>query len=436
MDTLSPNLDDLSNRVSKAVQEIQKFLTQHGKSLSFDQQQPSPFSIETTEFRLSRMALFDAASTLMHLALSPAESILIQNSQACSLAQTVACIRYKFASFVPLDGSISYSDIAAHTGLNDNTVERVFGLLMIAHYFYSPRPDYVAHTNLSRLMAVDDRFEALIGLEFEDLHLWTSSIPDALARWGPSGEITETGLSIATTKGAATITPTTFWDHLEKNKASYDRFTDGSAYLYASDKFWTREIEEGFNWSAANNATVIDGYRNHQIGGSRGQASIALARKFPELQFIVQDYAHVCKEGETALPHELHDRIKFEAHDLFQPQLKVGNQKTIFLLRTILHDWSDKYACYILRAIIPAMKPEDRIVLVEMIMPEPGDGGEIPQRLVRMCDMEMWATFNSLERTSRQFKMLAENADSKLKIVNTYTPSWGGLSTIEIALED
>ncbi|KAJ5612602.1 S-adenosyl-L-methionine-dependent methyltransferase [Penicillium lagena] len=277
-------------------------------------------------------------------------------------------------------------------------------------------------------MATDDRFNALIGLEFEDLHGWASRIPDALSKWGPSEEPTETGLSIATSSGSAIITPTTFWKHLEKNRPSYDRFTDGCAYLYGNDKFWEREVVDGFDWSACGNATVID------VGGSRGQGSIALARKFPNLQFVVQDYAHVCEEGDLALPEEFRDRIKFEAHDLFEPQRGIEGHQAVFFLRTILHDWSDRYACKILQSILAGMKPGDRIVLVEMIMPNPGEGGEMNQRLVRMCDMEMWACFNALERTPMQFEVLAKKADPKLQVINIHSPRWGGLSTIEIAL--
>jgi hypothetical protein len=48
--------------------------------------------------------------------------------------------------------------------------------------------------------------------------------------------------------------------------------------------------------------------------------------------------------------------------------------------------------------------------------------------------MEMWACFNSLERTALQFKTLAQKAHSKLEVISIHTPSWGGLSTIEIAL--
>jgi chemotaxis methyl-accepting protein methylase len=97
----------------------------------------------------------------------------------------------------------------------------------------------------------------------------------------------------------------------------------------------------------------------------------------------VQDYEHVCKEGEALLPEEFRDRIKFEPHDLFKPQAKNEGPQSVFFLRTILHDWSDKYACQILQAILSGMKPGDRIVLVETIMPDPGKDTEINQRLTR-----------------------------------------------------
>jgi hypothetical protein len=107
-------------------------------------------------------------------------------------------------------------------------------------------------------MATDAKFNALVGLEFEDLHRWTSHIPDALELWGSSGEPLETGLSIATNSVSNTTKSTSFWEHLKRDKSSYHRFTDGSAYLYGNDKFWAREVQEGFNWGDIGDATIVD----------------------------------------------------------------------------------------------------------------------------------------------------------------------------------
>jgi hypothetical protein len=68
---------------------------------------------------------------------------------------------------------------------------------------------------------------------------------------------------------------------------------------------------------------------------------------------------------------------------MFQDQPKVVDRKVVFFVRAILHNWSDKYACRILRAILPALKPGDRIVLNEQIMPEPGTASPLIEQLIR-----------------------------------------------------
>jgi chemotaxis methyl-accepting protein methylase len=83
------------------------------------------------------------------------------------------------------------------------------------------------------------------------------------------------------------------------------------------------------------------------------------------------------------LDPELRDRIRFQAHDIFRPQESIPGKTVIYFLRAVLHNWNDKYACRILQAIVPAMKHGDRIVLCELIIPEPGTGSIFLERFAR-----------------------------------------------------
>lgn len=55
-------------------------------------------------------------------------------------------------------------------------------------------------------------------------------------------------------------------------------------------------------------------------------------------------------------------------HDFFTEQPVKGAE--VYLLKWILHCWSDKYARNILRALIPALRRGSKIVLHEYILPE------------------------------------------------------------------
>lgn len=54
------------------------------------------------------------------------------------------------------------------------------------------------------------------------------------------------------------------------------------------------------------------------------------------------------------------------AHDFFTPQ-PVKNA-AVFLLRNILHDWSDKYCVQILRRLREAATPDTRLIIVDNLM--------------------------------------------------------------------
>ena len=99
---------------------------------------------------------------------------------------------------------------------------------------------------------------------------------------------------------------------------------------------------------------------------------------FPNLKCIVQERPEVVAEFASSAPAELGNRFSFAEHDFFTQQSVKGAD--VYLLRWILHDWSDKYAIKILRALIPGLKSGSKIVLQEHILPEPGT---IPLNLER-----------------------------------------------------
>lgn len=123
-------------------------------------------------------------------------------------------------------------------------------------------------------------------------------------------------------------------------------------------------ILDGFDWATIGDGSVVD------IGGSHGSLSITIARRFPSLNFVVQDRAAVAREGRAKLPTELKNRVSFMAHDFFNEQPILDAD--VYLLRWILHDWSDKYAIRVLQALRPALNDGARILIMEHVLPEPG----------------------------------------------------------------
>lgn len=119
---------------------------------------------------------------------------------------------------------------------------------------------------------------------------------------------------------------------------------------------------EAFPWgSNEQQLTVVD------VGGSVGHISQALLDHNPHVKCIVQDYPDVVSQGQASLPDAYKSRITFQAHNFFKEQPVQGAD--VYLLRLILHDWSDKYAIKILQALIPALKHGAKVVINDRVMP-------------------------------------------------------------------
>lgn len=121
--------------------------------------------------------------------------------------------------------------------------------------------------------------------------------------------------------------------------------------------------------------TIVD------IGGSNGEVSIEIASRYPKARCIVQDLPDTIAGLKEQVPVELRDRVTGMAHDFLTPQPIKGAD--IYLLRWILHDWSDLYCIKILRNLIPALKNGAKVVINDICIPEPGQLGPRANRELR-----------------------------------------------------
>ena len=146
--------------------------------------------------------------------------------------------------------------------------------------------------------------------------------------------------------------------------------------LFASGEgFEPEHLVNNYNWSELETAIVVD------VGGSHGEFSIAIAQRFPSISCIVQDRPEVIAQKQGTVPSEVADRVTFMAHDFFTEQVVKGAD--VYILRWILHDWSDKYAVQILKALTPALKDRAKVLLMEFLVPEPGMVSPFVERPIR-----------------------------------------------------
>lgn len=122
-------------------------------------------------------------------------------------------------------------------------------------------------------------------------------------------------------------------------------------------------IIDNYDWAILGQTQVVD------VGGAKGHVAMELAKRFENLNILVQDMDKVVENAEPGVPDDLKGRVHFMAHDFFAPQTI---QADVYFFRWILHNWSDKYCILILRAQIPALKPGAKLIIQDTCMPEPG----------------------------------------------------------------
>jgi hypothetical protein len=131
------------------------------------------------------------------------------------------------------------------------------------------------------------------------------------------------------------------------------------SFFASGEGYSLRHLTDGYAWSAVGAGTVVD------VGGSRGDAAFAIARQYPDIHLIVQELSEVVEipKEEPGL------NVKFMVHDFFKEQpIKDAD---VYLLRWILHNWPDKYCIQILNALVPALKPGSRVLIMDFVMPPP-----------------------------------------------------------------
>ncbi|KAI0964901.1 S-adenosyl-L-methionine-dependent methyltransferase [Xylaria arbuscula] len=409
----TPRIAQLAKIIAEAVVNVQQKLTETSSPFpSFDEDSPVTLPPELSD---SREVALAAASELFDLLSDPITLIRRyggHNNSVC--LQAIA--RFKIAGMIPLGGTRTYAEIAEETGISEHMIRRLIRYAMTMHIFHEPESGVVGHTKASRILAGP---EANDWLKAGTEEMWPAAVRmmDALQKWPNSSEPNETGYSLSSGMGKSIY---------EIMGSSFDCATclaNSMKMFAASPEYDISYLIDSYDWNSLGQAQVLD------VGGARGHVAMGLASRFPNLNIIVQDMKEVVENAEADLPAQLYDRVKFMSHELFSPQ---NTRADIVLFRWVLHNWSDKHCLQILRAQVPMLEKNSRIIIQEMIMPEAGDVPLWKERDMRSNDLDMAAVFNSKERSLKEWKTLVSEADPRFAVGEVKEPKGSALGTIEV----
>ncbi|GAA6057243.1 hypothetical protein JCM3770_003819 [Rhodotorula araucariae] len=318
------------------------------------------------------------------------------------------------------DEGLAAADIAEVTGMDGAKLARVLRLLAAHHIFREVAPDHFANNRCSLALDTHKRVKDLV--ETKEMYTDTDGVAALIAHIADDGLIgaaylADTLLSpntahsysaseTALAKAFGIDTPV--WQHWAKpeNASALHRF---SYAMKGTQAMQNGKSVGGFPWQALpQDALVVD------VGGGVGSLDLEILKVAPQVKVIVQDRPEVVPEAlevwKASAPEHLESgRATLMAHDFFTPQ-PVANAD-VFVLRFIIHDWSDAPATTILSHLAAAASPLTKLVLIEQTYASLSDtGGFVATPLPYLTDSQMLVALNALERTEAQYAELARVA--------------------------
>lgn len=204
------------------------------------------------------------------------------------------------------------------------------------------------------------------------------------------------------------------FDYLAQHPADASLFSETMIGFHGQEP---PAVAEAYDFSSFD--TVVD------VGGATGNllAAILLRHKGP--RGILFDRPYVVADAPALLEARgVTGRVTIEAGDFFET---VPSGADAYVLSHIIHDWSEAQCLTILGHVRKAMKPDGRLLLVEMVLP----AGDTPH-LGKILDMVMLVLPGGQERTEEEYRPLLAKAGFQ---VTRVIPTNSAVSIVE-AIQD
>lgn len=165
----------------------------------------------------------------------------------------------------------------------------------------------------------------------------------------------------------------------------------------------TPAVLDAYDFSRA--SKIID------VAGAHGVFLAEILTRYPQATGILFDLPHVIAESRAVLEkHGVADRVESIAGDMFK-EVPAGGD--VYLLKHIIHNWDDERATAILRACRAAMKPNGKVLIVELIVPPDNE-----LTFAQLMDMNMLVMLTGKERSEAEYQTLLAGAQLRLERVH------------------
>ena len=152
------------------------------------------------------------------------------------------------------------------------------------------------------------------------------------------------------------------------------------------------------------------------IGGASGNLLGTILARHEGPGGILFDLPHVLKDAPALLESKgVADRVSLEPGSFFET---ISAGADAYMLSHIIHDWNEDQCQAILGNCREAMKPDSKLLIIEMVLPE---GGE--PHPGKLLDMVMLVMPGGQERTAAEYDELLAKAGLKMtNVIPTASP--------------
>ena len=294
-----------------------------------------------------------------------------------------------------LQGTMTVLDLANAARTDAPSTERLMKFLSVYGLFQAVDTNSYCHNEASELLRADNPHSVR-----HSFLLHSRVISKAMTTWPTA---IRDGHSIPFQ--SAFDTSQSYWDFLcsadnLELKSSFDK-----AMTVNTERVIGSIVKE-FPWQQYAGAKIVD------VGGGLGHLLAALCREVESFTGEVFDLPETVVQAKHFWEEncaEVIDRVTFSGGSFFTEIPRHGD---LFLLKNILHDWSDSDCLRILTHLASAMRLSAfpaRALLLEQVY-------DLPPRDASVADHDliMFTLFRGKERATEEFRALLEQADLQL----------------------
>jgi len=156
--------------------------------------------------------------------------------------------------------------------------------------------------------------------------------------------------------------------------------------------------------------TIVD------IAGGHGRLLAGMLSAAPSAQGVLFDLPHVVAGAEPLLRKQrVLDRVSIVGGSFFEAVPEGGD---LYVLKNIIHDWSDDKALQILKTVRAAAAVGSKLLLVESLIPQ-----HDREFATKWLDLEMLVANAGRERTADEYRQLLRDAGFEMtRAVPTASP--------------